>query len=93
MKNVYIALLDECTGGKLSFSDLFKASAGVQSNMTKTGYTVASVAESRKFVFGDLQAIKNSTNLPLKLSFGTFDTKAEAVSDLSTNLDSYYPNI
>ena len=98
MINVYKALLAEAVAEKLTYSDLFKTSAGVQSNMSKTGYTVASVAQSRKLVFGTLQAIKNSTNLPLTLSFAdgtnkSYASKLEAVTDMQTNLATYFPSI
>jgi len=98
MINVYKALLSEAVAEKLTYSDLFKCGAGVQSNMSKTGYTVASVSQSRKLVFSELQAIKNSTNLPLTLSYPNRDTKSyssklEAVTDLEANLATYYPDI
>ena len=98
MINVYIALLSEAVAEKLTYSDLFKTSAGVQSHMSKTGYTVASVSQSRRLVFSELQAIKNSTSLPLTLSFPNGDTKSyasklEAVTDMETNIATYYPDI
>ena len=98
MRVVFQALLSEVTANRLGNSDLFKTSLGVQLNMTKTGYSVASIRQSRKYVHGDLQAIKNSTNLPLTLSYpsgdsGSYATKAEAVADINTNFATYYPDI
>ena len=98
MINVYKALLAEAKTGKLSYSDMFKCGAGVQTNTTKTnGYSHASLHESKKLVFGDFQAIKNSTSLPISFTFATgtkvYSTKLEAVTDMEANLATYYPNI
>ena len=98
MINVYKALLTETISGKLTFSDLFKCGAGVQTNTSKTGYTVANVAQARVLVFSVLQSLKNSTETSISFSYpnGTteeYATKLEAITDLKDKLDTYFPNI
>ena len=99
MINVYKALLTETISGKLTFSDLFKCGAGVQTNTSKTGYTVASVAEARVLVFNVFQSLKNSTEKDgISYSYPSgateeYATKLEAVTDLEANLATYFPNI
>ena len=98
MIDVYKALLNEAKSGKLTYSDLFKATVNVQKSMSRTGYTVASVAQARRLAHSEIQAVKNSSSSPIVLQFPNGDTKSyatklEAVTDMQANLSTYYAEI
>jgi len=95
MKAVFVALLSEHSLGKVNNPDLFSGAVALQKSMSKPQYTPQEKAEARSLAFDFCQMIKNSTAVPIVISYPTglkrtYNDKQSATSDVTANFDDYY---